>query len=144
MTADEQIEAEIKAILEKSFESYAKKDLEGAMQVYAPDADLTVIGSGTDDKCVGLEQLRERFKRDFAHFKSVLPTFKSVSVSSVGDIAWFASDVAVQAKAQGQEMNFPARLTGVLRRRDGNWLIVQSHLSIPATERPVERSFSEM
>jgi len=83
MTADEQIEAEIKAILEKSFESYAKKDLDGAMQVYAPDADLTVIDSGKDDKCVGLEQLRKRFKRDFAHFESLLPKFKYVSVSSV-------------------------------------------------------------
>jgi len=144
MKIDEKTEAEIKAVLEKSFEAYAKKDLDETMRLYAPDADLTVIGSGIDDKCVGLEQLREHFKRDFNYFESVNPTFKSVLVSTAGDIAWFASDISVQTKAHGKETSFPARLTGVLRRRDGNWLIVQSHLSIPASEQSVEGSFSEI
>ena len=144
MKADEKLEAEVKAVLKKSFEAYAKKDLDEMMKVYAPDADLIVIGSGMDDKCVGLAQLRERFKRDFDYFELVLPTFKSVSVSATGDIAWFASDVAVQTKTRDKEMNFSARLTGVLEKRDGNWLIVQSHLSVPATEQSVESSYSEI
>lgn len=37
-----------------------------------------------------------------------------------------------EVKAEGQEMTLPGRLTAVLEQRGDQWLIVQSHFSLPA------------
>jgi len=34
----------------------------------------------------------------------------------------------------GQDMAFPARFTGVFENRDGQWLVMQAHFSLPASE----------
>ena len=54
------------------------------------------------------------------------------SVSAAGDVTWVAADMAFKLKVEGQELVFPGRLTAVLEKRGDQWLIVQSHFSLPA------------
>lgn len=136
-------EAEIKVFLEKMFEVYEIKDLDKVMDMYTPDPDLIVYGTGKDEKCIGLDEIKDQLKRDFAQSESLRFSSKWVKVSSEGNIAWFASDVMIKAKVGGQKFTLPARITGVLKKHKGNWRIVQEHYSLPAAGQTEGNSFPE-
>jgi hypothetical protein len=48
-------------------------------------------------------------------------------IGQAGDVGWFADRPAF-VMADGREI--PCRLTGVLRRENGEWKLVQSHASL--------------
>jgi hypothetical protein len=39
-----------------------------------------------------------------------------------------------EVEAGGQKLNFPGRFTGVFEKRNGKWLVVQAHFSLPAAQ----------
>jgi hypothetical protein len=47
-------------------------------------------------------------------------------------VAWVASEGLGQGKVGGQEIEFPLRMTTVLENQNNEWLIRQSHFSLPA------------
>lgn len=51
----------------------------------------------------------------------------SVQGYAVGDIGWFASRLSL---TMSEESTVHVRLTGVVRREDGEWRMVQVHLSV--------------
>jgi ketosteroid isomerase-like protein len=53
-------------------------------------------------------------------------------VSAAGNVAWAAADAVFKATVAGQELSLPARVTAVLEKRGDQWLVVQSHFSLPA------------
>ncbi|HUV01974.1 MAG TPA: nuclear transport factor 2 family protein [Desulfobacteria bacterium] len=145
MKADKKTEAEIKAVLERMAEAYQNNDVDAVMGCYAPDPGVVSIGTGNDEKYIGPEQLRQAYERDFAQSESVSMTFDwlSVSIAAAGNVAWVASDITVHVLVSGKDLTFSGRLTGVMENRDGNWLIVQGHFSLPAAEQPDGQSFPE-
>ena len=48
---------------------------------------------------------------------------------SEGDVGWFADQLSMRLP---DDTVVPLRHTGVLRRVDGEWLFIQSHLSVGA------------
>lgn len=143
MKADRKVEVGVRILLEKMAEAYRKKDVEGVMSCYAVGPDVVSYGTGKAEKYVGPVQMRKAYERDFAQSESVALTFDwlSVSTDKNRNVAWFASDITVRAKVSGKEVTLPGRLTGVMEKRAGNWLIVQVHFSLPAAEQPEGRSF---
>ena len=65
MKADAKTEAEIMAVLNQLIEAYKKQDLDGALALYAPDPDVVTIGTGVDEKRVGLAERRTQLERDW-------------------------------------------------------------------------------
>lgn len=133
MRADPETEAEIFRILETSGHAMDRGDMEYALSHMAPDADLVVYGTGADEKRIGKDQLRSLAERDLdqSDFASQKIVWHSVSVSSDGSVAWVAADVESSALVEGRYITFEVRFTGVLERRDGKWLFVQQHQSLP-------------
>ncbi len=134
MKADPKTEAAVMNVMNQLIEAYAKRDLDAALALFAPDPDLVTIGTGRDEKRIGLAERKAQFERDFAQAEDVSIKLAWHSVSAAGSVAWVAADAIVHAKAKasGQEISFPARLTAVLEQRGDRWLIVQSHGSLPA------------
>ena len=61
-----------------------------------------------------------------------------IGVSPSGDAAWWHCRLDDYNTWKGQPANWEdARWTGVLEKRDGNWVIVQMHFSFP-TDKPKE------
>jgi ketosteroid isomerase-like protein len=52
-----------------------------------------------------------------------------------------AGRASVQARVDGQDLALAGRFTAVLEHRDGRWLLVQTHFSLPAAEQAEGRSF---
>jgi len=141
MKADATTEAAVKAVLDKFSESYAKRDLQTLLALFAPDPDLVLYGTGADEKRIGLAELKVQVERDWSQSDAASMLFGWTSVSAAGSVAWVATDGAFEVQAGGQEMTLPARLTCVLERRGNQWLIVQAHFSVPFGQQSEGESF---
>jgi uncharacterized protein (TIGR02246 family) len=141
MKADAQTESAVMDVLDRFAENYAKRDLEGTLALFAPDADVVMYGTGADEKRVGLAEIQAQVVRDWSQSDATSITYDWTSVSAAGSVAWVAADIAFQVKVGGQELSLEGRLTGVLEKRGDEWLMVQGHYSLPATAQEEGESF---
>jgi len=60
-------------------------------------------------------------------------------MSSHGGVAWFSTvlDMGVSVGSEVASLR-GLRTTGVLEKRDGNWVIVQLHTSVPVAGQQIE------
>lgn len=132
MKADEKTEAAVMAVVHTFLGSYAGRDMDRITTLFAPDPDVVLIGTGADERRVGLPDIKALLHRDWSQSEASSLELGWHSVSSAGSVAWVASDCVVHASVEGQEMRLPARMTFVLEQRGDQWLIVQLHGSLPA------------
>lgn len=132
MKADAQTEAAVLAVLDGWLASYQQRDIDALMSLVVPDEDLFLYGTGIDEKRIGPEQFRYQAERDWSQTEALAFNFNAHHVSAAGPVAWVASDGLGQGRVGGQEIAFPLRMTAVLEKRGDQWLMVQSHVSVPA------------
>ena len=132
MTANGRTEAAVLGVLDKFMESYRQRDLEGLMSVLPPDDDLFLFGTGRDEKRTGREGFKFQAERDWAQMEALAFNFTWHRVSAAGSVAWVASEGQGQGQTGGQEIQFPLRMTAVLKQRGDDWFFVQMHVSLPA------------
>ena len=132
MRADAKTEAEVIAVINQVKEAFNKRDLNSIPILFAPDPDVVFYGTGADEKGIGQAGINADWERAFAQSEASSIELGWISVSAAGSVAWVASDCIIRAKVSGQEISFPIRFTTVLEQRNGKWLIVQSHASVPA------------
>lgn len=58
MKADAGTEAAVMSTLRKLFEGYESQDMDSVLSCHAPDPDLVAIGTGVDEKSLGLNEVR--------------------------------------------------------------------------------------
>lgn len=71
-------------------------------------------------------------------FKAISSDIKElrVTIGPSGDVAWFACLLDDIGEWDGRRIGWhDCRWTGVLEKRDGKWLLMQQHFSLP-TDRP--------
>ncbi len=141
MKADARTEAAVMSIMNRLIEGYKSRDMDSVLSCYASDPDLVCIGTGVDEKRIGLNEVRAGLERDLAQSEALSVELGWSSVSVAGSVAWVAADAIVHAKAGGQEVSFPGRFTAVLEQRNGRWLIMQRHFSVPDREQAEGESF---
>lgn len=141
MKADNQTTSEVKDTLNRFANAFRKRDIASLTTMLAPDPDVTFFGTGGDEERVGLSEIKEQFERDWSQSESTSIDLGGLSVSSAGPVAWVAGDVTLRAKTNGKEITFPGRVTAVMDKRDGHWLIDQWHLSVPMSGQEKGRSF---
>jgi ketosteroid isomerase-like protein len=132
MKADQQTQTEVTQVFKGMFEAYKKRDLQGVLSFWAPDPDITVVGSGGDEKSIGATQFGEQLKRDWAQGEIQSIGVKSFAVSAAAPVAWLSADINFHGKTATGEFDLPVRLTGVMENRYGRWLWVQMHISTPS------------
>jgi ketosteroid isomerase-like protein len=79
-------------------------------------------------------EVKKLFEREAAHGLTTSWEVGWSSVSVAGSVAWMAMRGVMHIGAAGQESHVPLRITAVLEQREGTWLVVQGHTSMPATE----------
>ena len=126
MRANAKTEAAVMSTLNKLIEGYESRDMDSVLSCYAPDPDLVCIGTGVDEKRLGLNEVRAGLERDLAQSEALSVELGWSSVSAAGSVAWVACDAIINAKAGGQEVSFPGRFTAVLEQRKGRWLILRA------------------
>ena len=132
MKANAKTEAAVLVVVDKFMETYQNRDIEGLMALFAPDDDQVLFGTGIDEKRIGRDQIKFQAERDWAQTEALAFNFNWRQVSAAGPVAWLAAEGLGQGKVGGQEIEFPLRMTAVLEQRGDEWLVVQSHVSLPA------------
>lgn len=64
MKANAEIEAGVMAALNKFNKTYEQRDMEGVLSFLIPDPDVIVIGTGQDEKRIGIDEIRIQLERD--------------------------------------------------------------------------------
>ena len=129
------------SVLNGLAKSYGERDIDRVMALFAPDADVVWYGSGPDEKRIGTAEIRAQIERDWAQSDAASITYGHTSISSAGPVAWVAADLTFNVKVAGQEFDIDGRLTNVLEKREGEWLMVQGHFSVPSTAQDEGESF---
>ena len=141
MKADPRTEAEVTGILSRIADISASRDVEAAVAFFADDADVFLQETGVDEARTGLAAIRAQIERDFSQADALSWMFGPQSVSSAGAVAWTAGDLVIRVVMGGQTLDIPHRLTMVLERRAGRWLVLQMHLSVANGAQAVGQSF---
>jgi ketosteroid isomerase-like protein len=127
--------AQIKALYEQFTTAFRHKDVDGVMSVYVAGPSLFVFDVGTPREHVGSDSYRADWKSLFASLKgSTIPSFgiTEMSMASSGDVAYSHSIQHFSATmTNGQPLALTVRVTDVLRKINGKWLIVMEHVSVP-------------
>jgi ketosteroid isomerase-like protein len=141
MQASPSTQAAVQATLQQWKDAYSRPDVDGALALMAPDADVVGIGTGPDEWRVGPAAFKAQLERDFAQSEALSVAYEPLVVSAAGPVAWVAGWARVQARVEGQDVTLTGRFTAVLEQRGDRWLLVQTHFSLPAAEQAEGRSF---
>jgi len=142
MRADPKTEAAVVNIVKQGFEAFTKRDLDAVLAFFAPDPDVIVIGTGGDEKGVGLAEIRNILGRAIAQFEEASFKFGWHSVSAAGSVVMLAADVTLYVKTSDRQITEQIRLTVVLEQRGDRWLIIQWHDSLPAAGQKKGKAFA--
>ena len=131
------IEAEkamVKSVVDQFEQVWETEDMGLFTKIMAHDADMVVYGSDAPEHWVGWDPLKESLEKMFPAMENTKITIKeqTIKVHPSGNVAWFSEvwdwDLVLEGKAVRSDGQ---RLTGVLEKRNGNWVFVQIHNSVP-------------
>jgi class 3 adenylate cyclase len=141
MRPDARTQAEVTDVLARMVDAAGRRDVEAAMTMFADDADVFLYGTGVDEARKGPAEIREQIERDLSQSETWSWTLGQQSISSAGAVAWTAGDVVIRVVLGDRTVDVPHRLTLVLERRDGRWLVLQMHLSVANAAQAIGQSF---
>jgi hypothetical protein len=104
MRADPTTEAAVVNVVKQGLEAFTKRDLDAVLAFFAPDPDVIVIGTGGDEKGVGLAEIRNILGRAIAQFAEASSKFGWHSVSASGSVAMLAADVTLHVKTSDRQI----------------------------------------
>jgi uncharacterized protein (TIGR02246 family) len=124
-------DAAISALYQQFATAFRHKDLNGIMAPYVDDNTLFVFDVGTPREHVGWDAYRADWKGFLASIKGN-PTFSisELSVTVSGDVAYTHS-IQTFTGNMGNLHGVAVRVSDVLRKINGKWVIVQEHVSVP-------------
>lgn len=125
---------EIEETIQKFFHSMDTQDFELMEEVTAQKEDMVHIGTDSDEIWRGWSELNEATHKQFENLRFYDAEIRNLSIqlSASGHVAWYSHLLDAKIKsAETVQIWEGARFTGVLEKIDGNWQIVQTHVSIP-------------
>jgi len=127
---------QIRTVIENNIGWAATKDTATMYGTFAQDDDLFYFCPRDDGTIHGFDAVKKLTEGFFMHedFKAIRYEVKDlhINLSRSGDVAWYHCRLDDYNEWQGQPANWEdVRWTGVLEKRDGNWVIVQMHFSFP-------------
>jgi len=134
-------QAAVSSTLGQLSRMFETEDLNLLSQIMAHDADMINFGTDASERWVGYEALRQSIEIQFGSYEDPQMQFRDqvVRVHSTGMVAWFSAIADWGATVAGETVVFEgSRFTGVMEKRDGNWVFVQFHMSVPVAGQAVE------
>ena len=125
---DQGVEAAVRALVHAN----AEKDIQTLSRLMAHDADITSYTIG-GRKYVGWPDFERDMQEEFHSATTIEIPIRELKVWTKGDVAWYVMEVDyIRTVARGSEPQralLPLRETGVLERRNGEWVLLSWHES---------------
>jgi len=123
---------ELEAAVRTLVRANSEKDLPTMSKLMAHDADIVSYSIG-GRKYVGWPELERDITAEFANATALDLRISELKVWSKGDIGWYTMELAYgRILGQGPDQQrtvLPLRETGVLERRNGQWVLLSWHES---------------
>ena len=127
-------EAQIKALEQRIADGAKAKDVDAIMKNYAPDETLLVFDVVPPREYKGADAFRKDWQGFLDSSDGPITIENSdMNVASDGTMA-FATFIIAHLAGKGKDgnpMDVTMRITDVLRKSSGKWLIVHEHVSVP-------------
>jgi len=124
--------AELEMTVRTLVRANAEKDFSTMSKLMAHDADIISYSIG-GRKYVGWPNLERDIKEEFVKVATLDLPISELKVWSKGDIGWYTMELDyVRVLGQGPDQQravLPLRETGVLERRNGQWILLSWHES---------------
>lgn len=125
---DQSAEAAVRALVRAN----AEKDIGTLSQMMAHDADITSYTIG-GRKYVGWPDFERDMQEEFQSAHTIEIPIRELKVWTKGDLAWYAMEIdyirTVTTGNDSQRALLPLRESGVLERRNGQWVLLSWHES---------------
>lgn len=125
---DSGAEAAVRAMVRAN----AEKDMASLSRLMAHDTDITSYTIG-GRKYVGWPDIERDMQEEFSSAAKLELPIRELKVWTKGDLAWYTMELDyIRTVIQGHEQHralLPLRETGVLERRDGQWVLLSWHES---------------
>ncbi|MBY9000854.1 MAG: nuclear transport factor 2 family protein [Candidatus Heimdallarchaeota archaeon] len=128
MSNDSITETEVRAFFDEFVDAYPLEDLDKYLNLFSQDENLVMFGTG--EKWLGWEEYKGAPAEDKERHGEISITYDWLKINSHGSVAWIAAEVKVNVKTESEWRSIPARLTGVIKKIEGKWKIVQGHISV--------------
>ena len=128
MENDPQSIQAVREVLRKFQEGYAQRNpdhLDAFMQLFTPDNDLEIVGTGAirfgqDEWCLGPEMARELVDSDWRYWGDVRLDLENAHIHALGQVAWLATPgtVTMQMDTQESYRDYVDYVAEIARRED--------------------------
>lgn len=127
------------SVIRALVDANAARDLDGMSRLMAHDDDATGYTIG-GRKYVGWPELERDIRDEFAFVEKLEMPITNLKVWTKDDLAWFAMELDyIRYVNEGGQLHhtvIPLRESGVLEKRQGQWLLVSWHESLRAANWP--------
>jgi len=131
--ADETIA--IEQLLENYIIANETQDLLLIESIWAPESDIILYGTDSHERLMGWTNIRAAVKEQFGQIEDtyISASEQFIKVNCTGNTAWFAETLSYNFMYKGEAKKYEGlRFTGVVEKTNGEWKIVQAHLSVAA------------
>ena len=125
----------VKEVLDQYLQMLKTENVDLLSKLTAHDADMVSFGTATNERIVGWEAMKEFMEIQFETTETakISSSDQVIKIHDSGKVAWFSEILDWEIVVEEQSVKLSGiRVSGVLEKRDGNWVYVQLHYSIPA------------
>jgi hypothetical protein len=132
---------QVKQVLDELFEAHGKSDLKSFSNCFAQDENLVYMGTDFDEVWYDWQSFYHWMENEIGKWKGISINQKNTTIthSLDGKTAWYTQLIDNCPETKGDTLRIEGfRHSGVMENRNGKWLIVQSHLSVPYTSQNLD------
>ena len=126
----------IENLLENYILANENQDFDLIEVIWASDNDIILYGTDSDERLMGWKSIEEAIKEQFGYITDtyISASNQFIKLNCTGNTAWFAETLNYNYIYKGKAHKYEGmRFTGVVEKIDGDWVLVQAHLSLPAS-----------
>jgi len=126
----------IENLLENYILANENQDFDLIEKIWASDDDIILYGTDSDERLMGWSNIEEAIKEQFGYITDtyISASNQFIKLNCTGNTAWFAETLNYNYIYKGKAHKYEGmRFTGVLEKIEGEWVLVQAHLSLPAS-----------
>lgn len=124
----------IKSTLEDYAEAYCAKDIDALMRVFDDTDNISVIGTGSDELCVGRAAVKELFLRNFGEATANKFEWTWIDTRISGKHAVISVTLTIHLEYMEKQLKIPLRWTVVVKNENDRWLWIHRHASTAAAD----------
>jgi ketosteroid isomerase-like protein len=117
-------------LLERLNQGFARQEVKEVLKLFAPDPEITFIGSEAGETAAGPAQLRNLLEALFARPETYRWHWGELHINTNGQTAWLVTQAVLLVEGP-EPVELPYRITLVLQRHGSSWRIMHYHGSEP-------------